>query len=66
MEFCAENTPLQPASSVLTTVVDVGPGRCIFTIFNFRIVPAAAERIKRTVQIDSSTVEIEERGVKLR
>lgn len=31
-----------------------------------RVVPTAAERIKRTVQIDSSTVEIEERGVKLR
>lgn len=31
-----------------------------------RVVPNAAERVKRTVQIDSSTVEIEERGVKLR
>ena len=31
-----------------------------------RIVPPAADRIKRTVQLDASTVEIEERGVKLR
>jgi len=31
-----------------------------------RVVPTASERLKRTVQIDSSTVEIEERGVKLR
>ena len=29
-------------------------------LFNFKI------RVKRTVQIDSNTVEIEERGVKLR
>ena len=31
-----------------------------------RIVPHAAEKIKKTVQLDASTVEIEERGVKLR
>ena len=31
-----------------------------FMLFNFKI------RVKRTVQIDSNTVEIEERGVKLR
>ena len=31
-----------------------------------RIVPNAAEKIKKTVQLDASTVEIEERGVKLR
>jgi len=31
-----------------------------------RLIPTAADRINRTVQIDSSTVEIEERGVKLR
>ncbi len=33
-----------------------------------RIVPSAAEKLekKRTVQLDASTVEIEERGVKLR
>jgi len=31
-----------------------------------RIIPPAAERLNRTVQIESSTVEIEERGVKLR
>ena len=31
-----------------------------------RVIPPAADRINRTVQIESSTVEIEERGVKLR
>jgi len=31
-----------------------------------RVVPTAEERIKRTVQLDANTVEIEERGVKLR
>lgn len=31
-----------------------------------RIIPAAAEKVKQTVKIDASTVEIEERGVKLR
>jgi len=31
-----------------------------------RQVPDAAARIKQTVKIDASTVEIEERGVKLR
>uniref|UniRef100_A0A8D2L3M1 Septin 2 n=1 Tax=Varanus komodoensis TaxID=61221 RepID=A0A8D2L3M1_VARKO len=31
-----------------------------------RIIPGAAEKIERTVQIEASTVEIEERGVKLR
>uniref|UniRef100_UPI00358FCFCF septin-2-like n=1 Tax=Myxine glutinosa TaxID=7769 RepID=UPI00358FCFCF len=31
-----------------------------------RLVPGAAEKIERTVQIEASTVEIEERGVKLR
>ena len=31
-----------------------------------RHVPTAEERIKRTVQLDANTVEIEERGVKLR
>ena len=31
-----------------------------------RIVANAAEKIKKTVQLDASTVEIEERGVKLR
>ncbi|KAK0145878.1 Septin-2 [Merluccius polli] len=31
-----------------------------------RYVPGAAEKIERTVQIEASTVEIEERGVKLR
>ena len=33
-----------------------------------RLVPSAAEKLekKRTVQLDASTVEIEERGVKLR
>jgi len=31
-----------------------------------RVVPSAAEKIKKTVQLDASTVEIEERGVKLR
>ena len=31
-----------------------------------RVVPTAAEKIKQTVKIDASTVEIEERGVKLR
>jgi len=31
-----------------------------------RVVPAAEERVKRTVQLDANTVEIEERGVKLR
>jgi septin family protein len=31
-----------------------------------RLVPNAAEKIKKTVQLDASTVEIEERGVKLR
>ena len=31
-----------------------------------RVVPNAAEKIKKTVQLDASTVEIEERGVKLR
>jgi septin 2 len=31
-----------------------------------RVIPPAAERLRRTVQIESSTVEIEERGVKLR
>jgi len=31
-----------------------------------RIIPAAGERAKQTVKIDASTVEIEERGVKLR
>ena len=30
------------------------------------VVPNAAEKIKKTVQLDASTVEIEERGVKLR
>ena len=30
------------------------------------MVPNAAEKIKKTVQLDASTVEIEERGVKLR
>merc|ERR1719270_1364968 len=31
-----------------------------------RVVPTAEERVKRTVQLDANTVEIEERGVKLR
>jgi len=31
-----------------------------------RVVSSAAEKIKKTVQLDASTVEIEERGVKLR
>lgn len=31
-----------------------------------RAIPSAAERVKQTVKIDASTVEIEERGVKLR
>lgn len=31
-----------------------------------RVVPAAEDRVKRTVQLDANTVEIEERGVKLR
>ena len=31
-----------------------------------RNVPSAEERVKRTVQLDANTVEIEERGVKLR
>jgi len=31
-----------------------------------RIIPAAGDRVKQTVKIDASTVEIEERGVKLR
>jgi len=31
-----------------------------------RLVPTAQDRIKRTVQLDANTVEIEERGVKLR
>ncbi|CAD7684741.1 unnamed protein product [Nyctereutes procyonoides] len=31
-----------------------------------RIIPGAAEKIERTVQIEASTVDIEERGVKLR
>ena len=31
-----------------------------------RVVANAAEKIKKTVQLDASTVEIEERGVKLR
>ncbi|XP_030071676.1 septin-2 isoform X1 [Microcaecilia unicolor] len=31
-----------------------------------RIIPGAAEKIERTVEIEASTVEIEERGVKLR
>ncbi|CAJ0916020.1 unnamed protein product [Ranitomeya imitator] len=31
-----------------------------------RYIPGAAEKIERTVQIEASTVEIEERGVKLR
>ncbi|XP_037315186.1 septin-2 isoform X1 [Pungitius pungitius] len=31
-----------------------------------RVIPGAAEKIERTVQIEASTVEIEERGVKLR
>lgn len=30
------------------------------------MVPSAAEKMKKTVQLDASTVEIEERGVKLR
>ena len=50
---------------------DVSSGKNDFSalctaLCTFRIVPTAAERLKRTVQIDSSTVEIEERGVKLR
>lgn len=31
-----------------------------------RVIPPAAEKIEQTVKIDASTVEIEERGVKLR
>ncbi|XP_043926729.1 septin-2-like [Protopterus annectens] len=31
-----------------------------------RVIPGAAEKIERTVEIEASTVEIEERGVKLR
>lgn len=35
-------------------------------LYSDRLVPTAADRIKRTVQLDANTVEIEERGVKLR
>jgi len=35
-------------------------------LYTDRPIPTAADRVKRTVQIDSNTVEIEERGVKLR
>lgn len=35
-------------------------------LYSDRAVPTAAERVKRTVQLDANTVEIEERGVKLR
>lgn len=35
-------------------------------LYTDRVIPSAADRVKRTVQIDSNTVEIEERGVKLR
>ncbi|KAK3697998.1 hypothetical protein QZH41_014370 [Actinostola sp. cb2023] len=35
-------------------------------LYSDRIIPKAEERIKKTVQIETSTVEIEERGVKLR
>jgi len=35
-------------------------------LYSDRAVPPAAERVKRTVQLDANTVEIEERGVKLR
>ena len=35
-------------------------------LYQDRVVPEAAERIRRTVQLDANTVEIEERGVKLR
>jgi len=35
-------------------------------LYSDRMVPTAADRIKRTVQLDANTVEIEERGVKLR
>ena len=41
----------------------------LFKIISYsldRVVPNAAEKIKKTVQLDASTVEIEERGVKLR
>ena len=47
----------------LFVVIDIEFNNCLN---NCRVVPNAAERVKRTVQIDSSTVEIEERGVKLR
>ncbi len=46
---------------------------CLHSVFPFpvltdRVVPSAAEKLekKKTVQLDASTVEIEERGVKLR
>ncbi|XP_077681745.1 septin-2 isoform X3 [Eretmochelys imbricata] len=38
----------------------------VVDLYPERIIPGAAEKIERTVQIEASTVEIEERGVKLR
>lgn len=35
-------------------------------IYPERVIPSAAEKIKKTIKVDASTVEIEERGVKLR
>jgi len=35
-------------------------------LYSDRLLPPVAERVKRTVQLDANTVEIEERGVKLR
>ncbi|CAB1322104.1 unnamed protein product, partial [Coregonus sp. 'balchen'] len=38
----------------------------VVDLYPERYIPGAAEKIERTVQIEASTVEIEERGVKLR
>lgn len=38
----------------------------LLDVKNLLLIPALTEKIERTVQIEASTVEIEERGVKLR
>lgn len=47
----------------VSTLRHCGPTFCFFCHLQ---VPAASDVIKRTVKIEASTVEIEERGVKLR
>ncbi|MGH0145760.1 UNVERIFIED_CONTAM: hypothetical protein FKN15_034720 [Acipenser sinensis] len=72
-EKAAESTSSRTLHDHFDTSSESGLGKStlinslfLTDLYPERYIPGAAEKIERTVQIEASTVEIEERGVKLR